>query len=197
MRNRTTLYFERKETKFVGNKTAIYSRNRSSLCLLLVFLNSLVFVSFLRLSELSHRQEQGGSMPSTQAVAPRPGDSRDGSAKVRSFDKRTHRHKPFDRQRFVSGLWLRHAQLRDFVEVWALTGECSPPVRECSPPVRECSPPDWNWSIFFVQTFVDFALSLPGHSLWVCLHPGPWFFFSETTNRDKKWKLVPNVRLPR
>ena len=50
---------------------------------------------------------------------------------------------------------------------------------------------------FFVQTFVDFALSLPGHSLWVCLHPGPWFFFSETTNTDKKWKLVPNAWLKR
>ena len=69
-------------------------------------------------------------MHSTQAVALSPGFSRDGSEKVRTFDKRTHRHKPFDRQRFVSVLWLRHAQLRDLVEVLALTGECSPPVRE-------------------------------------------------------------------
>ena len=29
---------------------------------------------------------------------------------------------------------------------------------------------------FFVQSFVDFARSVPGHSLWVCLHPGPWIF---------------------
>ena len=36
VRNLTTSYFERKETKFVGNKTAIYGRNRSSLCLLFV-----------------------------------------------------------------------------------------------------------------------------------------------------------------
>ena len=145
--------------------------------------NSLFFVSFLRLSYLSHMQEKAGSMPLMQAVAPSPSHNRDGSEKVRTFDKRTHRHKPFDLQRFVSVLWLRHALLRDLVEVWALTGKCSPPDR--------------NRSIFFVQTFVDFALSLPGHSLWVCLRPGPWiFFFSETTNTDKKWKLVPNARLP-
>ena len=142
--------------------------------------NSLFFVSFLRLSDLSHTQEQAGSMPWMQAVAPSPSHNRDSSEKVWTFDKRTHRHKPFDLQRFVSVLWLRHAQLRDLVEVWALTGECSPPV-------RECSPPDRNRPIFFVQTFVDFALSLPGHSLWVCLRPGPWLFFSETTNTDKKW----------
>ena len=129
--------------------------------------NSLFFVSFLRLSDLSHTQEQAGSMPWMQAVAPSPSHNRDGSEKVRTFDKRTHRHKPFDLQRFVSVLWLRHTQLRDLVEVWALTGECSPPV-------RGCSPPDRNRPIFFVQTFVDFALSLPGHSLWVCLRPGPW-----------------------
>ena len=49
MRNLTTLYFERKETKFVGNKTAIYGRNRSSLCLLFVKLARFcVFSSFIR-----------------------------------------------------------------------------------------------------------------------------------------------------
>ena len=62
-------------------------------------------------------REQAGSMPSTQAVAPSPSHNRDGSEKVRMLDKRTHPHKPFDRQRFVSILWLRNAQLRDLVEV--------------------------------------------------------------------------------
>ena len=136
------------ETKFVGNKTAIYRWNRFSVCLLFLS-NSLFFVSFLRLSNLSRTQEQAGSMPSTQVVAPSPSDNRDGSEKVRAFDKRTHRHKPFDHQRFVSVLrCIRHAQLRDLVEVWALTAECSPPA--C-----ECSPPDRNRSIFFIQIFVD------------------------------------------
>ena len=133
--------------------------------------HSLVFVSFLRLSDLSHRREQGRSMPLTQAVEPSPGHSRDGSEKVRTFDKRTHRHKLFDRQRFVSVLWLRHAQMLNLVEVWALTSECSPPVR--------------NWSVFFVQTFVDFALRLPWHSLWVCLHPGPWIFSKKRQIRTR------------
>ena len=79
--------------------------------------NSLFFVAFFCLSGLSHTQEQAGNMPWMQAVAPSPSYNRDGSEKVRTFDKRTHRHKPFDLQRFVSVLWFRHAQLRDLVEV--------------------------------------------------------------------------------
>ena len=64
-------------------------------------------------------QEQAWSMPLTQAVAPSPSHNRRGSekAKVRPFDQGTHRHKPFDRQRFLSILWLRHAQLRNLLEV--------------------------------------------------------------------------------
>ena len=62
-------------------------------------------------------QEQAGSMPSTQVVAPSQSHSRDGSEKVETFEKRTHHRKPFDHQRFVSVLWLRHAQLHDLVEV--------------------------------------------------------------------------------
>ena len=159
---------ERKLNLSATRQPAIYRRNRSSVCLLRLS-NSLFFVSFLRLSDLSHTQEQAGSMPWMKAATPSPSHNRDGTEKVRTFDKRTHRHELSDLQRFVSVLWLRHAQLRDLVEVWALTGECSPPV-------RECSPPDRNRPIFFVQTFVDFALSLPVHSLWVCLRPGPWIF---------------------
>ena len=176
MHNVTTLHLERKETKFVSNKTAIYRRYRSSVCLL--FVKLALLCAFFCLSGLSHTQEQAGSMPWMQALAPSPSYNRDGSEKVRTFDKRTHRHKPFDLQRFVSVLWFRHAQLRDLVEVWALTGECSPPV-------RECSPPDRNRPIFFVQTFVDFALSWPRHSLWVCLRPGPWNFSQKRRIRTR------------
>ena len=47
--NVTTSHFERKETKFVSNKTAIYRRNRSSVCLLFVKLALLcVFFWFIR-----------------------------------------------------------------------------------------------------------------------------------------------------
>ena len=49
VRNLTTSYFKRKETKFVGNKTAIHGRNRSYLCLLFVKLARLCdFSSFIR-----------------------------------------------------------------------------------------------------------------------------------------------------
>ena len=155
--NLTTSYFERKETSLSATRQPFMVE----IALLYVFSlsNSLVFVSFLCSSDRSRTKEQVGSMPSTQAVATSPNYNRDGSEKVRRFDKRAHRHKPFDRKRFVSVLWLCHAQLRDLVEAGALTGECSLPV-------RECSPPDQNRSIFFfIQTFVDFALSLSGHSL--------------------------------
>ena len=80
-------------------------QTRSSLCLF--------FVHPTR----SHTKEQAGSMPLTQGVAPSPSHNRDSSEKVRTFDKRTHRHKLFDRQRFVSVLWLHHAQLHDLLEV--------------------------------------------------------------------------------
>ena len=167
VRNRTTSYFERKETKFVGNKTAIYGRNRSSLCLLFVKLALLcVFSSFIRLI-IYARASREHAFDASGSANPEPQQRRQWEGA--GFDKRTHRRKPFDRQRFVSVLWLHHAQLRDLVEVWALTGGCLPPVRECSPPDRNCS-------FFFVQTCLDFAQSLPGHSLWDGLPPGPWCF---------------------
>ena len=185
--NVTTSHFERKETKFVSNKRAIYHRNRSSVCLLFVKLALLcVFSLFIRPITYTRANREhaldasGSSKPELQQRRQWDG------ANVR---QRTHRHKPFDLQRFVSVLWFRHAQLRDLVEVWALTGECSPPV-------RDCSPPDRNRPIFFVQNLSirsKFAWALP-LSL-----SSPWTmnFFSETTNTDKKWKLVPNARLPR
>ena len=64
---------------------------------------------------------------------------------------------------------------------------------ECSPPVGKCSPPDRNRSIF---PFKPLSIWLKGRSLWVCLPSRPWFFFSETTITDRRWKLVSNARLP-
>ena len=97
-------------------------------------------------------------MPSMEAVAPSPSHNKDGREKVRTVDKRFHRHKPFNQQGFISVLWLHHAQLRKFVQVWALTGVCSPPV-------GECSPPDGSWSIFFRSDLCrfrsKFAWALP------------------------------------
>ena len=50
--------------------------------------NSLFFVSFLHLSDLSHTQEQAGSMPWMQAVAPSP--SHNGGAPQAYYDRRRH-----------------------------------------------------------------------------------------------------------
>ena len=38
---------------------------------------------------------------------------------------------------------------------------------------------------FFVRIIVDFALSLPGRSLWVCLRPGPWIFSQKRQIRTR------------
>ena len=168
--NLTTSYFERKETKFVGNKTAIYCRNRSSVCLLFVKLALVrVFSSFIRPITYTTASREHASDASSSAK-PEPQQRRQcegANVRQKNPSPQTLRF-PL---RFVSVLWVRHAQLRDLVEVWAVTGECSPPV-------RECLPPDRNRPIFFffVQTFVDFALSFLGHSLWVFLPPGPWIF---------------------
>ena len=65
--NLTTSYFERKETKFVGYKTSIYSRNRSSFWLLFVkFALLCVFSSFIRpityaRASWEHAFDAGGS----------------------------------------------------------------------------------------------------------------------------------------
>ena len=100
--NVTTSHFVRKETKFVSNKTAIYRRNRSYVCLVCVKL-ALVCVLCV-CTDLSHTQVQAVCMPWMQAVAPSPSYNRDGSEKVRTFDKRTHRHKPCDIQKICERL---------------------------------------------------------------------------------------------
>ena len=188
VRNLTTSYFDWKETKFVGNKTAIYSRNRSSLCLFFVKLTLLcVFSSFIRPITCPRASREHAFR---QAVTPSPSHYRDGSEKVRTFDKRTHHHKRFDRQRSVSVLWLRHAQLRDLVEVWALTGECSPPCSSRVLAARSEPVCLFHLNLCWFRSKFAWGLPLSLSSPWTMI------FFSETTNTDKKWKLVSNARLP-
>ena len=79
MHNVTTSHLERKQTKFVSNKTAIYRRNRSSVCLL--FAKLALLCAFL-FNGLSHTQEQAGNMPWMQAVAPSPSYNRDASSRM-------------------------------------------------------------------------------------------------------------------
>ena len=89
---------------------------------------SLCFTSSLRQTRSSLRlffvyptdhmcKSKPGALRSMQAEAPSPSHNRNGSEKMRTFDKSTHHQKPFDRRRFVSVLWLRHAQLRDLGEL--------------------------------------------------------------------------------
>ena len=128
--NLTTSYFERKGTKLVGNKTAIYRRNLSSVCIFFVKLALLcVFSLFIQpITYARARREHAFDASGTD----KPSHNKEGSEKVSTFDKRTNRHKPFGRQRFVSVLWLWRAQLRDLVKLSAVTGERSPPDRNRS-----------------------------------------------------------------
>ena len=127
-------------------------------------------------------------MPSTQVVAPSARHNRDGSEKVRTFDKRTHRHKPFDRQRFVSVLWLRHAQLRELPKYELLRASARPQFASARRQIGT------GLFFFFHLNFCRFrskfawALPLSLSSPWTMN------FFSETTNTDKKLQLVPSTR---
>ena len=62
--NVTTLHFERKETKtkFVSNKTAIYHRNRSSVCLLFVKLALLCVFFFVYPTHDIHKSKPGACL---------------------------------------------------------------------------------------------------------------------------------------
>ena len=166
-RSLTTLYFKRKQTKFVGNETVIYGWNRSSLCLLFVKLARLcVFSSLIR--------------PITYARASRE-HVFDASGRAKPEPQQRRQWEGANvRQKNPSPQTLRSPMIRErlVVTTCSTVRSCRSmsSYGECLPPLRECSSPDWNRSIFFVQTFVDFPLSLPGQSLWVCLHPGPWFF---------------------
>ena len=100
--NLTTSYFDRRETKFSATRPLF----TVELALFYVFSlsNPLVCVPFLHLSDQSDKQEKARSLNLTLAKASSPSHNRDGNKKARTFDKRTHHHKDFDRQRFVSAL---------------------------------------------------------------------------------------------
>ena len=60
--NVTTSHLERKETKFVSNKTAIYRRNRSSVCLLFVKLALLCAFFFVYPTYHIHNSKPGACL---------------------------------------------------------------------------------------------------------------------------------------
>ena len=140
--------------------------------------NSLFFVSFLCLSDLSHTQEQAGSMPWMQAVAPSRAAT---ETAVRRCERSTK--EPIATSPSISkDLWascgsgtLNCAILSKYELLRASAR------RQFASARRQIG----TGLFFFVQTFVDFALSLPGHSLWVCLRPGPWIFSQKRRIRTR------------
>ena len=70
--NVTTSYFERKETKFVSNKTAVYRRNRSSVCLLFVKLALLCVVSSSILPVTYTRASREHALDASDSAKPEP-----------------------------------------------------------------------------------------------------------------------------
>ena len=161
------------------------------IALLFVFFlsNSLFFVSFLRLSDLSYAQEQAGSIPSMHAVAPSPSHKRDGSEKVRTFDKSTHRHKILRTPKIRERLVVTTRSTRSCRSMSSYGRVLATGLRV----LAARSEPAYFFLSNFCRFRSKFAWALP-LSL-----SSPWTmnFFSEATNTDKKWKLVPNARLPR
>ena len=178
-----------RESKFVGNKTAIYSWNRSSVCLLFVKLALLcVFSSFIRpitkaRASWEHAfddkwQRQARDTAET-AVRRCERSTKEPIATNRSIAKDSWASCGYAKLNCVilsKYELLRASACRQFT-----SARCQ-----------------IETGLFFRSNLCPiFAQSLPGHSLGVCLPPGPWIFSSEMTSTDKKWKLVPNARLPR
>ena len=184
--NLTTSYFERKETQFVGNKTAVYRPDRFSVGLLFVKLALLCdFSSFIRPFRYA-RASREHAFDASGSTKPKPQQRRqwEGASVLQKNPSPQTLRSPKIRERLVVTARSSARSCRSLSSFGRLLAASSRVLAARSEPVY-----------FFVQTFVEFALSLPGHSVGVCLHPGPWIFFSETTNTDKTWKLVPNARL--
>ena len=156
MRNLTTSYFERKETKFVRNKTAIYGRNRSSFCLLFVKLARLfVFSSFVRTYHIGKRKAGACLQRKRHRLAWTTAE-----AAVRGHEPSTKGPSPQtvgspqNHERLVVTP-RSNARSFEFELLWASARRQFASARH----QIETGP------FFFVQTFVDFALSLPGQPL--------------------------------
>ena len=179
--NLTTSYFERKETQFVGNKTAIYRRNRSSVCLLFVKVALFcVFSSFIR--------------PLTYARASRV-HAFDGSGSPKPEPQQRRQWEGANvRRKNPSPQTIRSPKICERLVVTARSTARS--CRSMSSYGRVLATrlePVYFFRSNFCRFRSKFVWALP---LSLSL---PWtmIFFSETTNTDKKWKLVPNARLPR
>ena len=150
-----------KKTNFVRNKTAIYGRNRSSLCLIFVKLARLCAFSSSIRPITYERASREHAFDASSNSKPEPQQRRQWEgAKVwqKNSSPQTLRS-PKIRER----LMVKPRSTADLVEVWALTGKCSQPVRECSPPDQNRS--NFSFKLFRVRS--EFAWALP------------WWFFSQ------------------
>ena len=140
-----TSYFLGKVTKFVGNKTAIYDRNRSSLSIPFVKLVRLcVFSSFIRLITYATASQEhafdasGSAKPEPQQIW------QSGGANVQ--------------QKNPSPQTLRSPKIRDRLVVTPRSTAWS--CQNMSSYGRVLTARSELVCFFFVQTFVDFALCL-------------------------------------
>ena len=175
VRNLITSYFERKETKFVGNKTAINRPNRPSLCLLFVKLALLcVFSSFIRpityaRANREHVFDAGGSTKPETAMRKCERSTKEPITTNPSIAKDSWASCGYAT---LNSCRSMSSYGRVLAASWRVFAASSRMLAARSEPVY----------FFFVQTFVDFALSLPGHSLWVCLQPTPRIFSQKRQN---------------
>ena len=187
MRNLTTSYFEWKETKFVDNKTAIYRQNRSSLCLLFVKLALLCVFFFIYPTYHIRKSKPGACLRRKQSrQAPATTETA-----VRRYERLTK--EPIATNPSIAkdswatcGYGTLNCAILSKYELLRASAR-----RQFASARRQI-----GTGLFFRSNHCRFrskfawALPLNLSSLWII------FFFSETTNTDKKWNLVPNARLP-
>ena len=155
--NLTTSYFERKETKFVGNKTAIYCRNRSSVCLLFVKLALVrVFSSFIRpITYTTASREHAFDASSSAKPEPQQRRQCEGANVQQKNPSPQTLRSPKIRERLVGTARSTARSCRSMSCYGRVLAASSRVLAARSEPAY----------FFFVQTFVDFALSFLGHSL--------------------------------
>ena len=188
MHNVTTSHLERKETKFVSNETAIYRRNRSSVCLLFVKL-ALLCAFFLFIRPITYTRA------SREHALDASGSSKPGLQQRRQWEGAYVRQKnpspqtlrpPKISERLVVPTRSTPRSCRSMSSYGRVLAASSRVLAASSEP-----------AYFFRSNFCRFRSKLA--SVLPLSLSSPWTmnFFSETTNTDKKWKLVPNARLPR
>ena len=181
--NLTTSYFEQKKTKFVCNNTkslfclSSLCQNRSSLCLFFVYPTY-----YIRKSQPEHAFDARGS------AKPEPQQRRqwEGASVGQKNPSPQTLRSPKIHERLVVTTRSTARSCRSMSSYRRVLAASSRVLAARSEPV-------YCFRSNLCRFRSKFAWALP---LNLSL---PWTmnFFSETTNTDKKWELVPNAQLPR